>query len=578
MMSASGDLDLKHTTIAAERHDALKACSKCNLQKHVACFSRNRARPDGLCMYCKPCNAASAAERRRVRVPVNDPTVTHKVCGQCRRDLPAGNYHRSKSYKDGITGKCKECCASAISQRKADRELEGARRNSETSIDSRQLVGGLNYSFVPQDDLAHQRSFASSGTLIYGDGDILPLSELGSQVLGDGPRVAHWGDGGGAAKRQRAEVPTCVGSFWECACTPLYGHGALVGQTFGGQQQQQQQSPPDRGLSLALGAFMADEGDCALQVPTIGFRGHTRVVFAAHAPFEASAETAAAAVISPVVPNPMRFPLLGPMGISTPDCPSHAASNSAERRVPALGMDHQGVSTLMDPYRPITCTPALTQPAIGQLLASGTGAEVFTSLHAPLVGGWAPCAPAPCLPALGVDTPMLESDRLARSSLTTMDAMMATGDAVLASDRVFGAQGIDASRRDPYFKVVRPARAYKTSKKELRARHGRHQAQGAPILGTYTFQDALDLLHKRQQERYVEEWQLTTGPPAMPSRASFEQGSTEMLHAFDLQQVCAGETALQRLLGGSVPAMVLSVEAAAAFPSLACRFAAYRNY
>ena len=45
------------------------------------------------------------------------------MCGQCRRDLPAANYHRSKSYKDGLTGKCKECAASVLSQWKEGRML-----------------------------------------------------------------------------------------------------------------------------------------------------------------------------------------------------------------------------------------------------------------------------------------------------------------------------------------------------------------------------------------------------------------------------------------------------------------------
>lgn len=250
-------------------------CSKCSLRREIDGFSRNKARPDGMCIYCKPCNAAAAAERRRNQVPVTDPTVTHKVgslvpceftgsfrawhvishvycnalcrwqnlppepdidraypipctpgasvdmqglpsmqhskvclrckwpevrklqpqpdahqhpapifppetlvvtlfalptlvlaifatlvsgddrslccpqvCGQCKRDLPAASYHRSKSCKDGITGKCKECCAVAISQRKADRDLESVRRSSESSTVTRRLNGGHDDSSV----------------------------------------------------------------------------------------------------------------------------------------------------------------------------------------------------------------------------------------------------------------------------------------------------------------------------------------------------------------------------------------------------------------------------------------------
>jgi hypothetical protein len=49
------------------------------------------------------------------------------VCGQCKRDLPAAEFHRSKSYNDGLYGKCKACCATALSKRKAG-QGSGSRR------------------------------------------------------------------------------------------------------------------------------------------------------------------------------------------------------------------------------------------------------------------------------------------------------------------------------------------------------------------------------------------------------------------------------------------------------------------
>lgn len=49
--------------------------------------------------------------------------MPHQVCGQCQRNLPAASYYRSKSNKDGITGKCKECSSTALSLRTANREV-----------------------------------------------------------------------------------------------------------------------------------------------------------------------------------------------------------------------------------------------------------------------------------------------------------------------------------------------------------------------------------------------------------------------------------------------------------------------
>ncbi len=54
-------------------------CTKCQVEKSAEEFNRNKVRPDGLCSYCKVCNAAAAAERRRSRAPVTEPTVSHKV-------------------------------------------------------------------------------------------------------------------------------------------------------------------------------------------------------------------------------------------------------------------------------------------------------------------------------------------------------------------------------------------------------------------------------------------------------------------------------------------------------------------
>lgn len=99
-----------------------KVCVRCGKEKPAAAFNRNKVRPDGLCSYCKLCNAAAAAERRKTRKPVLQPTVTHKVCSECQEDQDASAFHRSKSYNDGLYGKCKRCCAAALSRRRASGE------------------------------------------------------------------------------------------------------------------------------------------------------------------------------------------------------------------------------------------------------------------------------------------------------------------------------------------------------------------------------------------------------------------------------------------------------------------------
>ncbi len=67
-----------------------KTCSRCNLRKGAAEFNNNKVSPDGLCSYCKPCNAAAAAERRKRRVPVPEPTVVDKTCSHCKEVCAPG--------------------------------------------------------------------------------------------------------------------------------------------------------------------------------------------------------------------------------------------------------------------------------------------------------------------------------------------------------------------------------------------------------------------------------------------------------------------------------------------------------
>ncbi len=45
-----------------------------------------------------------------------------QVCSECGEDQAASAFHRSKSYNDGLYGKCKRCCAAALQRRRATTE------------------------------------------------------------------------------------------------------------------------------------------------------------------------------------------------------------------------------------------------------------------------------------------------------------------------------------------------------------------------------------------------------------------------------------------------------------------------
>ena len=89
-----------------------KTCSRCGQRKGAAEFNNNKVSPDGLCSYCKPCNAAAAAERRKRRVPVPAPTVVDKACSHCKEvRTPTQVVQLNRDSRSGVlqrhdTAKC----------------------------------------------------------------------------------------------------------------------------------------------------------------------------------------------------------------------------------------------------------------------------------------------------------------------------------------------------------------------------------------------------------------------------------------------------------------------------------------
>jgi hypothetical protein len=68
-----------------------------------------------------------------------------QVCSECGEDQPAAAFHRSKSYNDGLYGKCKRCCAAALQRRRA--AAEGGPVSSVPHSSSRR--GGRHQSYEP---------------------------------------------------------------------------------------------------------------------------------------------------------------------------------------------------------------------------------------------------------------------------------------------------------------------------------------------------------------------------------------------------------------------------------------------
>jgi hypothetical protein len=58
-----------------------------------------------------------------IKEAIQNSSLTNlQICSECNEDQPAAAFHRSKSYNDGLYGKCKRCCAMALQRRRAAAE------------------------------------------------------------------------------------------------------------------------------------------------------------------------------------------------------------------------------------------------------------------------------------------------------------------------------------------------------------------------------------------------------------------------------------------------------------------------
>jgi hypothetical protein len=100
-----------------------KLCRKCSRWQAGSEFRKDRAREDGLRIYCKGCDKAYELKRRRknrkgkktrVYLKFEDRHrvvngVKEKLCTKCRRWKRESGFYKNRSGKDGLGGQCKKC-------------------------------------------------------------------------------------------------------------------------------------------------------------------------------------------------------------------------------------------------------------------------------------------------------------------------------------------------------------------------------------------------------------------------------------------------------------------------------------
>lgn len=85
-----------------------KRCPRCQDEKAVSQFHRNRRNSDGLTAYCKPCAVDLAAEQRQRAIADRRDTDT-KHCRRCETTKLVIEFHKDGKSRDGLCSYCKEC-------------------------------------------------------------------------------------------------------------------------------------------------------------------------------------------------------------------------------------------------------------------------------------------------------------------------------------------------------------------------------------------------------------------------------------------------------------------------------------
>jgi hypothetical protein len=111
----------RHRTVNGVK---LKRCTKCKRWKKESEFRKDRTRKDGLRIYCKACDSASARKRYQkngksrkavrdyLRYEERHRTVRgsrEKLCSRCKKWKTEDDFSRHSKSRDGLSFSCKEC-------------------------------------------------------------------------------------------------------------------------------------------------------------------------------------------------------------------------------------------------------------------------------------------------------------------------------------------------------------------------------------------------------------------------------------------------------------------------------------
>jgi hypothetical protein len=83
----------------------VKFCGKCKIEKVASKFSKRNGSRDALHSFCRDC--VSEYDKQYAKRP--KPRTKNKKCGKCRIEKPAREFHKNNGSKDGLFAFCKAC-------------------------------------------------------------------------------------------------------------------------------------------------------------------------------------------------------------------------------------------------------------------------------------------------------------------------------------------------------------------------------------------------------------------------------------------------------------------------------------
>ncbi len=91
----------------------MKKCSKCQEQKELSEFNKNKGNKDGLHHQCKKCKREIDVQyRNKKRQHNSENNIDYSgvmICCLCKEEKPKSEFNKNKSTSTGLTYECKKC-------------------------------------------------------------------------------------------------------------------------------------------------------------------------------------------------------------------------------------------------------------------------------------------------------------------------------------------------------------------------------------------------------------------------------------------------------------------------------------